>query len=38
MGYVVVKAKISNIERTRSKEIELIADTDSIYTTRGYTI
>ncbi len=32
MGYVVVKAKISNVERTKSKEIELIADTGAIYT------
>jgi len=32
MGYVKVRAKVSNVERGRSKEIELIADTGAIYT------
>ncbi|MHC1635644.1 MAG: nucleotidyltransferase domain-containing protein [Candidatus Methanospirareceae archaeon] len=32
MGYVKVRAKVSNVERERSKEIELIADTGAIYT------
>jgi len=33
MGYVKVKAKISNIEKPeKSKEVELIADTGAIYT------
>ena len=32
MGYVKIKAKISNIEKTKSKEIELMADTGAIYT------
>ena len=32
MGYVKVKAKVSNVERERSKETELIADTGAIYT------
>ena len=27
-----VRAKVSNVERRRSKEIELIADTGAIYT------
>jgi len=32
MGYVKIKAKISNTDRTKSKELELIADTGAIYT------
>jgi len=32
MGYVKVKAKVSNVERERGKETELIADTGAIYT------
>ena len=32
MGYVVIKAKICNVERTKCKNIELIADTGAIYT------
>ena len=32
MGYVKIKARISNAKRTRSKEIELVADTGAIYT------
>ena len=32
MGYVRVRAKVSNVKRERSKEIELIADTGAIYT------
>jgi len=28
---IKVRAKVSNVERERSKEIELIADTDAIY-------
>lgn len=32
MGYVKIKAKISNIEKTKGKEIELLADTGVIYT------
>lgn len=31
MGYVRVRAKVSNVKRERSKEIELIADT-GVYT------
>ena len=29
---IKVRAKVSNVERERSKEIELIADTGAIYT------
>ncbi len=32
MGYVIVKAKICNVNRTKCREIELIADTGAIYT------
>jgi len=31
MGYVRVRAKVSNVKRERSKEMELIADTSAIY-------
>ena len=32
MRYVKVRAKVSNVERESSEEIELIADTGAIYT------
>lgn len=32
MGYVRIKAKISNIETGNAKEVELIVDTGAIYT------
>lgn len=32
MGYVTVKARICNVERTNCKDLELVADTGAIYT------
>ncbi len=32
MGYVIVRAKICNVDRTKCREMELIADTGAIYT------